>query len=59
MPSSYFSYKHKKTATKITIFLIVVIIISTIIGVFFPDINDSKLDKNRTIDKVINDTIRK
>lgn len=54
MPSSYFEYMHKKTAARITIFLLIIIISAAVIGILFPSINDR--DSNKKKKPVLNTT---
>jgi uncharacterized membrane protein (DUF106 family) len=43
----YLFDKDRKTAIRITGFLLIILIVSVIIGIFFPDINKRKPEKEK------------
>lgn len=66
MPSSWYASKHPKAALQITVFLFIVIIISAIIQLFFPNKDgrspskeSSAKTENNTIQKGISDTLKR
>ena len=57
--SGWFIYKtDRKTSMKATGVIIVIVIISTIIGIFFPHINDRKSNKKGKENKIVIDTMK-
>lgn len=52
MPSSYLWFKDRKTATRLTMFLIVIIILSLVLALF---INKKKVEVKHGIENNIND----
>jgi hypothetical protein len=58
MPSSWYASNHQKTALQITAFLFIVIIISAIIQLFFPN-KDPRDPSNKNSIKTENNTIQK
>lgn len=57
MPSSYFASKHKKTARKITMFLILFFIIVAILQLLFPNVDNAVPTKVDSTNLKRNDTI--
>ncbi len=59
MPASSLYFKDRKTTIRLTIFVLIILCVCGLIGVFFPDINKQKIQKENVVNsKAITDTLK-